>query len=178
MEDDWAASHSQQAGRRVREGGEGQSSSASSEWTPGVLGAMATALQPVASDFDGVALEVQRRAQVEEAQEEAAALAAMEVAFEVPAVCRIAERVIKGAIVRTHDAEREEWIFEAPDRKSVSFVNGPLAFFVARILAILASKQAIRLLLILLCILHGVNTLEAAIFGPPFWQGQDEDDDH
>ena len=29
---------------------------------------MATALQPVASDFDGVALEVQRRAQVEEAQ--------------------------------------------------------------------------------------------------------------
>ena len=64
---------------------------------------MATALQPVASDFDGVALEVQRRAQVEEAQEEAAALAAMEVAFEVPAVCRIAERVIKGAIVRTHE---------------------------------------------------------------------------
>lgn len=61
---------------------------------------MAGGLQPV--DFNGAVFEAARRAQAEEAGQERAVIAAMPVAFKVPAVCKIPERVVKGAIVRTH----------------------------------------------------------------------------
>lgn len=57
-------------------------------------------MQPV--DFNGAVFEAARQAKAEEAASELTQIAAMACAFDVPAVCRIPERVIKGAIIRTH----------------------------------------------------------------------------